>query len=212
MNHYHVITPLARLQNLEAVIENLRAQRRPQFDLTWHPIFDEGLPFDIHLPQPWIQRGYCPRVKPFWLFWAHAMNRFMNSGDIDFTHHYCILNDDDLYEDGFFEHIDKVVPNDAMIVSMKRGHHIPPGVAPERAHGTETLEAKPEMMRVGYVGAEQLICQGRIWASYPFNLTVAADGERICQIISDLVPVNPPTYIPDAYVHFNYLEPGRWDK
>ena len=55
LNHYHVLTPLGRLQNIEAVIQNLASQRRPQFDLTWHPILDEGQPFEIQFPQPWIQ-------------------------------------------------------------------------------------------------------------------------------------------------------------
>lgn len=209
MNHYHVITPLGRLTNTAALIRNLESQRRPQFDLTWHPIFDEGLPFDLAFPQHWITKGYCPPCKPFWQFWAHAMNRFLRY--VEPNDFYCVLNDDDLYEPAFFEHLDLVRPNEVMIVSMKRGHHIPAGVEPERAHGTNTLEAKPESVQVGHIGAEQLICRGHIWGCYEFNDTIAADGERICEIVGTRPDCSPVTYVPDAFVWFNRLEPGRYD-
>lgn len=210
MNRYHIVTPLARLQNLELLIENIKSQRRPQFEIVWHPILDEGLPFDISFSQHWVQKGYCPRAQPFWSFWAYAMNRFIDALKDTWLlkDRFCVLNDDDAYEPGFFEHIDKVEPGDLMIVSMKRGHHTPTGVTPDRAHGTNTLEAKPESMQVGHVGAEQIIASGGIWMDYAFNNTIAADGERICEILKTHTPV----YVPDAFVWFNYFEPGRWDK
>ena len=138
------------------------------------------------------------------------MNHFNGNGQIIADHRYCILNDDDAYEEGFFEHIDKVQPGWLMVVSMKRGHNIPAGVAAERAHGTDTLEACPANMTVGRVGAEQLISIGEIWQKHQFNPeSVSADGERICELLA----ANPaPMYVPDAFVLFNYLEPGRWNK
>ena len=199
---YHVLTPLRRLENLESLIRMMRPT-----PVIWHPIFDEGLPFDVTFPENWICKGYCPRSAPFWSMWADSLNRFIHAGRLEPDHRYLILNDDDFYEPDFFAKIDKV-DGDVLICSMKRGQHIPPGVSPERAHGTDTLEAKAESMVVGRVGAEQMIASGRVFERYGFNNSIAADGERIVRIIAE----NPVQYVPDAFVWFNYLEPGRWDK
>lgn len=205
---YHVLSPFNRFENLRSLIDMLAGQRSPRFELRWHPIFDEDLPFAIHFPQSWITPGYCPPSRPFWSMWADALNRYISSGPLHPEHRYCILNDDDAYEPEFFEKVDKV-PGDILIVGMKRGHHIPAGVIPERAHGTETLEARPEAMAVGHVGAEQMICSGRVFERYGFNNSIAADGERIVKIITEEKIVS---YVPEASVWFNYYEPGRWDK
>ena len=202
MRHtYHVLTPLKRLENLERLIDML--QDKPVF---WHPIFDEGLPFDVHFPHHWIQKGFCPRSAPFWSMWADSLNRFIHAGRLDADSRYLILNDDDFYEPDFFSKID-IVDGEVLICSMKRGQRIPPGVTPERAHGTDTLEAKPESMVVGRVGAEQMVAAGRVFERYGFNNSIAADGERIVRIIAE----NRVQYVPEAFVWFNYLEPGRWD-
>lgn len=202
---YHVITPLGRLQNLERLIRMLE----PMQQVRWHVIFDEGLPFDVSFSghtQRWITKGYCPRSSPFWSFWADAQNRFISAGPLVDDDRYCILNDDDAYEPGFFDKLDRHT-GEVIVCSMKRGQHIPAGVAADRAHGTDTLEAKPESMGVGRVGAEQMITSGRVWAKYGFTNTITADGERIVKVVAE----NEVNYVPDAYVLFNRFENGRWD-
>lgn len=199
---YHVVTPFRRFENLEPLVNMLRGT-----PVTWHPIFDEGLPFDIHFPYPWIEKGYVPRSQPFWSLWADSLNRFIAAGRLNPRDRYMILNDDDGFEPEFFKKLD-THDGDILVVSMKRGHHTPAGVAPERAHGTETLIAAPENMQVGGVGAEQMICTGEIFERYIFNNSISADGERIIKVVTE----NPTVYVPDVFVHFNFLEPGRWDK
>ena len=202
---YHVITPFRRFENLEAQYRMLQ-----DMPVRWHLILDSGLPwepvFGLH-GGSWIQKGFCPRSAPFWSFWADALNRFISSGPLEPEDYYGILNDDDAYEPDFFHKLDRHT-GDVIVASMKRGHQIPPGVIPERAHGTDTLEAKPENMQVGRVGAEQLFCKGKIFEKYGFNNTITADGERICAIVKD----HPVDYAPEAFVWFNYLEFGRWNK
>lgn len=201
MRNYHALTPFSRFQNLEKLIRLLE-----KMPVTWHVIFDEGLPFDIHFNQSWIQKSYCPRSEPFWSMWADALNRFISAGRIDPNGFYCILNDDDLYEPDFFHKIEQHT-GEVIICSMKRGDHTPPGTLPERAHGTDTLEAKPENMVPGRVGAEQMIVSGRVFQTCGFSNSVCADGECIAKVCSQ----NGVDYAPEAFVWFNALEPGRWD-
>jgi hypothetical protein len=121
-------------------------------------------------------------------------------------HRYAILNDDDAYEPGFWDKV-RSCKEEVLIPSMMRGVRTPAGVSPERAHGTNTLVADPANMKVGHIGVEQLIVSGRILKNCRLPLTIAGDGEMICYIAA----TNPVTYIPDCYVWFNYLEPGRWE-
>lgn len=203
---YHVITPFRRFENLEAQYRMLQ-----DMPVRWHLILDADLPWEpmfcFHARQ-WIQKGFCPRSAPFWSFWADSLNRFISQGGLlEPEEYYGILNDDDAYEPGFFRKLDEH-SGDVIVCSMKRGQHIPPWVAPERAHGTDTLEARQEFMQVGRVGAEQLFCKGRIFEKYGFNNSITADGERIVKITSE----HPVDWAPEAFVWFNYFEPGRWDK
>lgn len=204
---YHILTPFARFENLRSLLDMLASHRSLHYEIRWHPIFNDDLPFGIHFPQSWVTPGFCPPSKPFWSCWADALNRFISAGPLEAEHRYCILNDDDAYETGFFELVDAQA-GDVIAVSMKRGHHTPAGVAAERAHGTGTLEARADRMIPGHVGAEQLICSGKVWERYGFENRIDADGYRIMHIAQE----NPPVFVPDAYVLFNYYEPGRWDK
>jgi hypothetical protein len=200
MRTYHVVTPFSRFENLERIVRMLEG--RP---VMWHPIFDEGLAFDVEFKQDWIKKSYSPKSVPFWLMWADSMNRFITAGGLVQDDRYCILNDDDFYEPDFFDKVDKH-DGELVICSMKRGHHTPAGVAAERAHGTDTLTGRPEEMCVGRVGAEQIIVSGRIFATMGFTGGVAADGECIVQTAAK----HPVDYCPEAFVWFNFLEPGRW--
>lgn len=201
MRSYHVITPFSRFSNLTRMIRMLEPM-----GVVWHPILDEGLPFDIKFPQPWILKGYCPPKEPFWQFWSDCLNRFVAAGDLNPDARYCLLNDDDFYEPDFFEKIDKH-DGEVVICSMKRGDHTPAAPGTDHAHGTNTLEAKPESMNVGYVGAEQMIVSGRVFATCHWVEHMAADGINICEVIAR----NTVDWAPEAFVWFNYLESGRYD-
>lgn len=206
---YHVVTPFSRFENLRALIDMLSAQRSPKYELRWHLLMDDNLPFAFRFAASWITVHYSPPSTPFWSRWADALNRFISSGVIEDDHHYMILNDDDAYEPGFFEKVN-AVDGQVIAVSMKRGHHTPAGVAAERAHGTGTLEALPDRMIPGQVGAEQIICTGKIFGAHGLENRIDADGYRIMAIVrQDPARV---AYLPAAFVHFNYFEPGRWDK
>lgn len=199
---YHVLTPFARFQNLTRIIDMLRP-----FNIEWHPLFNDDLPFRLLFKDDWIYPSWFPSVPPpFWKSFNKALNWFVHIGQIVPEDYYLILNDDDFYEPEFFNKI-RQYDEDAFVVSMKRGQHIPIGVCPERAHGTYDLIACPQNMKVGAVGAEQLVVKGKLLQDKSWPDDIAADGMLICYIAA----VHGVKYVPDAFVWFNYLEPGRWD-
>ncbi len=199
---YHIITPFARFENLRKIIDMLAPK-----DVSWHPIMDEDLPFRFRFDQFWIVPSYCPVIQgPFWSKWRHAINWFLDTSIVYPTDRWCILNDDDFYEPDFFEKI-TTHKADVVIASMKRGHHIPPVTDPVRAHPTSTLIAAPENMVPCGVGIEQMIVSGRILSGVRLEDNAYADG----MLISSVVKNNEVDYAPEAFVWFNYLEPGRWD-
>jgi hypothetical protein len=198
---YHVVTPLARFQNLTKLIEMY--ERQP---IVWHVILDKGLPFGISFPQSWIRKEFSWPATPFWRFFANALNQFVAAGRIEDAHRYMIMNDDDGLEPDFFKKLDEH-EGELLIVGMKRGDHTPVGVPLERAHGTSTLEAKLENMVIGGVGAEQAIFSGRLFRECHWNDHISADGECIIEMVKK----HGTVYVPDAFVLFNKLEIGRWD-
>lgn len=138
-------------------------------------------------------------------------NRFIDDGLDDETQ-YMILCDDDFVEEGFW---DKIPNEDVVVTSMKRNdtkvNHIFWDDFQKRIghwiYDYDVLTAKPEEMKIGRVGGEQLILKGKILKHYRYGDNPEGDGEMIMRVLAD----HAPTYVPDAYVLFNYLEDGRFE-
>jgi hypothetical protein len=228
---FNIITPLVRFENIELIIENLKKQT----DVVLHIITDDDdnrpLPSIIYQPsiyQHLIYHYICPNTNiDFWARCNNSINWLIDNQTINDEEYYCILNDDDLYEDNFFESLkngilqantklsEKITMSDCkmsnidlIVTSMKRGHNIPPEATGFRRHPTNTLFADPTNMTVGNVGVEQFFIKGKYLRNHKLPLTVHGDGE----LISDLVKKYQTLYLRDIYVLFNYLEPGRWNK
>lgn len=174
-----VVTPFSRKQNLELMANHLKGK------CNWVVLIDS----DIEFPEwmkvkrytiPELPQGAC---KSNWLF-----NEFIKDGLEDETQ-YMILCDDDFVDEGFWE---KIPQDDAVVVSMHRGLDI--------------LLARPENMRIGRVGGEQVILKGKVLKNYRYGLSQVGDGEMIEQMVANGQQF---TYVPDAQVLFNYLEDGR---
>ncbi len=197
----HVITPLNRFENYGKLCELLRPQ-----GIQWHIITDQGAT-KATPDEPWIH-SYCMNNDgaPFWARCNKAINWFLDHHALYMGDRYGILNDDDAYEEGFFEKLNEF-PSECIAVSMKRGNKTPKDAIAERAHGTNTLVAAPENMKVGHVGVEQLLVSGRILTQCRLPIHICGDG----QWIEYIAATQPIVYVPDVFVLFNYLEPGRWD-
>lgn len=211
---FNIITPLNRYENLPELIHDLEDRHTPLAEIRWHVITDRDCPFGIYFKQPWIEHYVSPNNEVgFWQRCNNAINWFLSSFKLNPEEYYCFMNDDDGYEPDFFDKLDRVASNDnpdVIIVSMKRGNRTPPGVAPERAHGTSTLIAAAENMKPGHVGIEQIVVKGRVLAPCRLPMNVCGDGMMIEWIVSDS-DSKYVRYVPEIYAHFNELEPGRWD-
>ena len=208
---FNVITPLARLHNFTVLKDHLK-----KMNIIWHIVTDEGVEFEIPNPEPWIRHYVCSNNElEFFKRCNHSVNWFIEN-KIDSTNEkefFCILNDDDGYEDEFFEKLNKFIKNseseiNLIICSMKRGDNTPIDAIPVRRHPTFTLIASPNNVKVGGVGVEQFIVKGSILKNHRLPLTACGDGELIVELYKNY----GATFYSDLYVLFNYFEPGRWNK
>lgn len=201
---FNVITPFSRFENLDKFIEHLR-----QFNVRWYPIVESNAEHMDLLEKT---------VKEDWIFplqmevrdgydkCYEKLNLFIQSGKIKEDEYYTSLCDDDFYEEGFFEKL-RGYTNDILVTSMHRGDAIPREATGIRAHPTDTLIADNGNMRVGRVSHEQYFVKGKVYKNLRFQNIYYADGlmaEHLEQNYEDIA------YINDAFVLFNYLEPGRY--
>lgn len=198
---YHVVTPFSRPANYTPLKEMLRPM-----GVDWHILMDQHTTWELPNDEDWIKQYSFPKVEPAWKMWRQCINQFAWLPEIVDGDRYAILNDDDFYEPGFFEKID-AVDAEVIICSMKRGDAIPAGIEPFRAHGTDTLVGCQENMVPCRVSTEQIILSGRLFRKINLVLHQHCDGLMIEAMVNDFGAI----YVPDAYVWFNYLEPGRWE-
>ena len=205
---FHVITPLARFENVKKLIVILEHQ-----NIKWHVITDDDYQTPLHFDEDWIHHCVCPNHSvEFWARSNNSINWFIETQDILDDDYYCVLNDDDGYEYDFFQklqtEIEQHKDQDLIITSMKRGFQIPDNLPPVKQHPINTLVAAPENMVVCGVGVEQFFIKGKWLKQHRLPLTVYGDGEFIVELVKQYKTL----YLPHLYVLFNYLEPGRWDK
>lgn len=210
------ITPFQRKENIELLANVLMGKA------DWIVLIDD------HALEPlfpeWVRvmkMGKPPEnvCKPNWLF-----NEFLNSNKLDPETQYMILCDDDSVEDGFF---DKIPDDDIVVTSMKRSdrairHVVWDDWKSQLGHWEESadiLVAAPENMRIAGVGGEQLIVKGKILRNFRYGLSNIGDGEMIMKVVEEYGGTDRMadparsriTYLPDAYVLFNYFEDGRYE-
>jgi len=210
--NFHVITPLARYENVFLLKSMLETQ-----NIIWHLITDDDARIKIEFNEEWIKQYVCPNSGlKFYDRCNNSINWFIETQDIVNKDVYCFMNDDDGYYLDFFKNLRLKIenlkmshhPTEVIICSMERGHNIPDGLPPERRHPPIKLYAHPSYMHVGGVGIEQIFMSGKVLKENRLPLAVAGDG----MMISDIVGKYPTSYLPELSVLFNYLEPGRWNK
>lgn len=194
------MTPYSRPANVPTLYNHLAP-----LGVVWHPIvFDRPWPekYDAH----WIDPFYTfvpDGVDPF----CHKINAFARSGYIVDADRYGLLCDDDMFGPGLVDGVRDLTER-VIVVSMKRGDRVPDS-GPQ--HPATILFASPDHMRVGEIGLQQCLVLGEVFKQYrlPEDQPRIADGlvaEWIKQTYGDEI-----RYVPDLYVHFNQLQPGRWN-
>jgi len=193
---YRILSPFSRIENKEAWIKHLR-----QFDIILHPIINDPIEFP---KEDWI-KPFSFKVKKVmkWIYY-YALNKFLDSKIIIDDDYYMFLSDDDFLAPDFFEKI-KGINSDFIVVSMKRGHK------ESRHGGTNTLNATWRVMGKRGIGGEQIILKGKFLKLERFRMGITGDGWFIRGLWKKY-PHENFTFVRDAYVWFNYLEPGRWNE
>ena len=208
----HVVTAFGRVHLLETLIEHYEPM-----NIIWHPVIFDNETQDIKWPskswasKSWVRPYVIPfdeGVKNFIDIGYHKKNAFIQSGLVVDDDYYCILDDDDMVEEGVFEKI-KTMGDDAIFISLKRGDNIPDNVSPIRRYPTNTLVATPDNVVLGSISQQQYIVKGHIFKQIRLDVNDHYSDGKSAIWIKDHYPVR---YEPDLYALFNYFEPGRWDK
>lgn len=200
----HVCTPISRMQHLRKLAHVLKSQGAA----SWILLIDQNQSDRIDNFGGWatIQR-YASEAKtePGCVL----TNRYLSAWPFVDDDWYTMICDDDWIPEGFLTRLmSSASPEtDLIICSMKRGQNTPkPG-----GHPTWDLVASPNSLNYGYIGFEQGTIRGRAIKDYRSKnqIGVVEPNEKV--LISMAKQYNT-VYVPDAFVLFNYLEPGRWQE
>ena len=138
---------------------------------------------------------------------AYKRNWFITNCTIKDEDYYLTVDDDDMYEAGVFDKV-KTFDDDIVIISLKRGYHIPDGVLSRRRYETSTLYACPENVRPGHISTQQSFVKGKVFKLRLFeDSSFGSDG---IMAVRRKVEGEQIRYEPGLYALFNYYEPGRW--
>jgi hypothetical protein len=191
---FHILTPFNREENKDLILENFR---RP--NVIFHPLIDRKIQFP---KESWIKPfNFTPDPGIRWVVY-HAWNKFLGSGLVVDKDYYMFLSDDDFLEPDFFEKIQDI-KTDIILVSMKRGDNA------LKSGSANTLTPSPHFVR-SRIGTEQLIIKGEVLKAERFIDLHTADYVVIGGL-RQKYPQEKFTYATNAFVWFNYLEPGRWN-
>lgn len=195
-----VVTPFSRAENLPYLEKILKDK------VNWIVLqAKDETPAEI----PWAT------VKSYEVAKDYRSNRLFNafiSDGLEEETQYMILCDDDSVEQGFFGRIPDA---EAVCVSMKRSdrairHVVWTDFERQMGHWEDSVDiliAAPENMKAGRVGGEQLIMKGKALRNFRYGLSNIGDGKMIEKVAEEYAI----TYVPDAYVLFNYFEDGRYE-
>jgi len=188
-----VVTPFQRKENIDLLAKVIKGHANWVVLIDDHdlaPLFPDWVTVK-KMDKPPKRANLSPSN---WLF-----NEFISQG-LEPETQYMILCDDDSVEEGFFE---KIPDTDVVITSMKRGDNVKENPA---FPSPVDLIAKPENMKIGWVGGEQCIVKGKVLRNFRYGLNYVGDGVMVMRVVEEYTPV----YLPDVYVLFNYFQDGRY--
>ena len=199
-----VYTPFQRRENIELMSEALKDK------VNWIVLIDDETLQDAF--PSWVTVKLYPKppencgCKSNWI-----CNQFLKER-LEPETQYMILCDDDSVEEGFF---DKIPDEEVVCVSMKRSdrpvrHVVWDDFEKQMGHWEESIDvlyADPKNMRIAGVGGEQMIVKGKALRNFRYGLSNIGDGQMALRIKEEYAI----TYVPDAFVLFNYFEDGRYN-
>lgn len=167
---------------------------------------------EIPLDESWISQAIIPMESSecqAMMPGCYKRNQFIQHAIIADDDYYVTVDDDDFYEANVFDEIRKM-DDDIVIISMKRGHRTPKEAVAPRDYPTDTLWARPENVKLGFISAQQSFVKGKIFKQHLHNEESHCwDGELAVNYKESGEQI---AYKPDLFALFNYYEPERWDK
>lgn len=184
---------------------NLIKAYRPM-NVIIHPLTFEGeIPVDY--TEKWVEPFISGKAAGF--NQSVLLNDFIQNAPIVDDDYYVTVSDDDMYEAGVFDAIQKM-DDPVVVIGMKTGHRIPEGTPPLKSYMPTILDAMSENVKVGLIGGEQIFMKGSVLKVIRFDESnpQTADG-KLAEYLKTVYPIR---YEPDLFALFNYFEPGRWKK
>ena len=201
----HLVMPFWRKENKDILAAAYRPMR-----VSWHPIMFQNEAVEFN--KPWIfpvvipmDSKDCKAAHPG----TFKRNWFIEHCRIFDDDYYVCVDDDDMYEPNVMGAI-KVMNDDIVIISMKRGHKIPIEAVHPRRYPIDTLYAEPDYVAIAGISGQQSFVKGKIFREHLFNAESGTwDGEMA---IHHKESGEQITYRSDLFALFNYYEKGRWEK
>ena len=204
MKTVHIVTAFSRLHLKDTLIKHY-----VPMNIIWHPVLFEEEATEVSWQESWIKPLVVPshgKVHGIADVGYRKKNAFIQNYPIVDDDYYCIMDDDDGIEPGAFDKI-RAMEDDVIIISLKRGYHVPKDAVLERQYGTTVLIAIPENVTVGRIGQSQYIVKGWVFRQMRFQEEHCADG-MVAEWLKENFRIR---YEPTIFGWFNYFEPGRWD-
>jgi hypothetical protein len=218
-----IVMPSMRSQNWAQIAADLAAVQSRQVRVTWLPVIypreyqaaavsDREVLYGPAAPR-WIQPLVIAE-EPGVNHIVRKQNAALDELELNhFSGWFFSWNDDNRIPSALGTRLAAQMTGEAspgvIVFSCKRGQRIPPDVTPERAFATHDLIAAPEHMRVGYVTGEQYAIHTRLLNGRRFAHHPCCDGIMV-ESLHRQMP-QEFRFVPDYFVPFNALEPGRWD-
>jgi len=196
----HVICPFMRHHLLPTLLNYLEPM-----SIEWYPIVLEEEKFEVNLE--WVHQIVIPNLPEGGLGYK-KVNWFIETQEIVNEDYYCIMGDDDIYEQGFFDVI-KTQTSKIIYVSMSRGNAIPTyeGVTPHATHPL-IINNLNDVRRYN-INFAQYIMKGEILKQMKFGWVINCEDGIFAEDLKEKFP-NDCTFIPNLFVFGNYFEPERY--
>ncbi len=199
----HILTPFSRTYNLIELGNAIKEE-----GCHWHLLSIQGEHLFPDLGTWVSQYRFPPPPNDF--FVGHwLVNQFLENIGVNDEDRYLVITDDDMIEQGLFSKLNQY-DDDVLILSMKRSSVPTPG---NGQCAFNSLVASPDNIFHGGIGFEQLCIRGKLMKKYRVPGIYHGDFLFIEQVWKNHLEAF--RFVPDAWVYFNYLPPGRigrWDR
>lgn len=196
----HVICPFMRHHLLQTLLQYLEPMC-----IEWYPVVLESEKFEVDLN--WVHQIVALNLEEGGLGYK-KVNYFIDTQEVIDDDYYCVMGDDDMYEQGFFDIIREQTA-DILYVSMSRGNAIPTyeGVTPHQTHPL-IIKSLDDVRRYN-INFAQYIMKGKILKQMRFGFVINCEDGIFAEELKEKFPDNS-VFLPDLFVFGNYFELERY--